>query len=57
MFFREWIQRLSKLVQKHGSDFWWELPVEKLLGKKLIAELNLNSSDYEKGKVRFSVKK
>lgn len=51
MVFSEWIQRLSKLVEKYGADFWWELSVEKILGKKLRSELNLNATDFEKGKV------
>ena len=42
---------MCKLIDKNGSDFWWELPVEKLLGRKLISELNLDPSELEKGKV------
>ncbi|KAJ8664842.1 hypothetical protein QAD02_006504 [Eretmocerus hayati] len=45
----DWIARLCKLIEKHGSDCWWEFSVEKLLGRKLRAELNLTGSELEKG--------
>ncbi|XP_014235016.1 isoleucine--tRNA ligase, mitochondrial isoform X1 [Trichogramma pretiosum] len=45
----KWIDRLEKLVNKYGNEFWWELPIEKLLGQKLIAELNVEPSSLEKG--------
>ncbi|XP_048504759.1 isoleucine--tRNA ligase, mitochondrial isoform X2 [Athalia rosae] len=46
---REWIERLCYLMDKNGPDFWWELPIEKLAGKKLLQEFNVDVSDLEKG--------
>ncbi|OXU30324.1 hypothetical protein TSAR_014921 [Trichomalopsis sarcophagae] len=46
---KEWIERLCEVLEKYGPDCWWELPVEKLLGKRLCAELNLSGSEFRKG--------
>ncbi|XP_058794765.1 isoleucine--tRNA ligase, mitochondrial [Phymastichus coffea] len=46
---KDWIDRICKLVEKYGDDFWWDLPVKKLIGKKLLAELNVSDTDLEKG--------
>ncbi|XP_011502157.1 PREDICTED: isoleucine--tRNA ligase, mitochondrial [Ceratosolen solmsi marchali] len=47
---REFIGNLCKLIEKYGVDCWWELPVEKLVGKKLFSELNGSEGNLEKGK-------
>ena len=39
--YRELVERLCRLIDKNGSDCWWELPVEKIVGKKLMQELNV----------------
>ena len=44
---RELVERLCRLIEKNGSDCWWELPAEKIVGKKLMQELNV--SKLEKG--------
>lgn len=54
---RDWIERVCKLVGQYGDDFWWELPIKKLLGKKMLAELNINDTDLEKGQVIYSFDK
>lgn len=38
-------------MERHGTDYWWELPVEKLLGRDLQQELNCNINDLERGNV------
>lgn len=42
------IAHLSSLLDKHGTDFWWTLPVKDLLP----SSLNLEEKDVEQGKVR-----
>lgn len=50
---RKWIERLCKLMERYGTDYWWELSVEKLIGRDLRQELNGNNiDDLEKGMVR-----
>ncbi|XP_033214926.1 isoleucine--tRNA ligase, mitochondrial [Belonocnema kinseyi] len=39
---RELVERLCHLIEKNGSDSWWELPVEEIVGKKLMDELNVS---------------
>lgn len=51
IYLSEWIEKLCKLHDKYGNDCWWELPVEKLVGKKLLAEYNLTGDELEKGQV------
>ncbi|XP_012218366.2 isoleucine--tRNA ligase, mitochondrial [Linepithema humile] len=45
---RKWVERLCKLMERHGSDYWWELSTEKLIGRELRQELK-NVDDLEKG--------
>ncbi|XP_034940166.1 isoleucine--tRNA ligase, mitochondrial [Chelonus insularis] len=45
----EIIERLCKVFEREGSDCWWVLPVEKLIGKKLIEKLNIDPNNLEKG--------
>lgn len=40
---REFVERVCRLIEKNGSDCWWELPVEKIVGKKLMQELNVTN--------------
>ncbi|XP_051156540.1 isoleucine--tRNA ligase, mitochondrial [Leptopilina boulardi] len=40
---REFVERLCRLIEKNGNDCWWELPVEKIVGKKLMEELNVTN--------------
>ncbi|XP_014215047.1 isoleucine--tRNA ligase, mitochondrial [Copidosoma floridanum] len=47
---REWVDKLCQLIDKHGDDCWWELPVEKLLGRKLRAAYSVTGAELEKGK-------
>lgn len=49
--FREWIERLCSYVEKYNPDFWWTMPIEKLAGKKLLKDLNLDASEIERGHV------
>ncbi|XP_046743314.1 isoleucine--tRNA ligase, mitochondrial [Diprion similis] len=46
---RDWIERLCHLMGKYGLDCWWELPIEKLAGKKLLRELEVDASELERG--------
>lgn len=42
-------------MERYGTDYWWELSVEKLIGRELRQELNGNNiDDLEKGMVRGS---
>jgi hypothetical protein len=50
--FREFMENFYKLIEKFGADCWWELPIEKLVGKKLLTDLNLSETALEKGKVK-----
>lgn len=47
---RKWVERLCKLMERYGNDFWWELSTEKLIGRELRQELK-NVDDLEKGTV------
>lgn len=38
-------------MERYGPDYWWELSIEKLIGRDLRQELN-NIDDLEKGTVR-----
>lgn len=51
MFSRKWIERLCKLTERYGPDYWWELSTEKLIGRELRQELANNVDDLEKGTV------
>ncbi|XP_011689136.1 PREDICTED: isoleucine--tRNA ligase, mitochondrial [Wasmannia auropunctata] len=46
---RKWVERLCKLMERHGTDYWWELSTEKLIGRELRQELNDNIDDLERG--------
>ncbi|XP_012271517.1 isoleucine--tRNA ligase, mitochondrial isoform X2 [Orussus abietinus] len=46
---KEWVERLCRLTEKHGSDLWWEMPFEKLVGRKLLEELRVDLSELERG--------
>ncbi|XP_012524598.2 isoleucine--tRNA ligase, mitochondrial [Monomorium pharaonis] len=46
---RKWVERLCRLLERHGTDYWWELPIEKLIGRELRQELNNNIGDLERG--------
>ncbi|KAL6442003.1 hypothetical protein ACFW04_002386 [Cataglyphis niger] len=46
---RKWVDRLCKLMERYGPDYWWELSIEKLIGRDLRQELNNNIDDLEKG--------
>jgi len=36
-------------MKRYGPDYWWELPIEKLIGRDLRQELNID--EWEKGNV------
>ncbi|KAL6259758.1 hypothetical protein P5V15_009672 [Pogonomyrmex californicus] len=46
---RKWIERLCRLMDRYGIDYWWELSTEKLIGRELRQELNDDIKDLEKG--------
>ncbi|BFZ11695.1 hypothetical protein BsWGS_14734 [Bradybaena similaris] len=47
---RETVEHVISLVQTHGSDCWWKLPIEELLPNHLLAKLNKgDNKDYKKG--------
>jgi len=46
---RKFVERLCKLMKRYGPDYWWELPIEKLIGRDLRQELNID--EWEKGNV------
>ncbi|KAL0121316.1 hypothetical protein PUN28_006682 [Cardiocondyla obscurior] len=46
---RKWIERLCRLMERHGVDYWWELSTEKLIGRELRQELSDDIKDLEKG--------
>ncbi|XP_008551084.1 isoleucine--tRNA ligase, mitochondrial [Microplitis demolitor] len=43
------IERLCKLLEREGPDCWWTLPVEKLIGHKLLDKLNIDADKLERG--------
>ncbi|XP_032673080.1 isoleucine--tRNA ligase, mitochondrial isoform X2 [Odontomachus brunneus] len=45
---RKWVDRLCKLTERYGPDYWWELSTEKLIGRELRQELPYNVDDLEK---------
>lgn len=45
----ELIERFCKLVEKRGPDFWWQLPIEKLIGKKLLASWGVDGTNFQRG--------
>ncbi|EZA61699.1 hypothetical protein DMN91_004103 [Ooceraea biroi] len=45
---RKLVDRLCKLMERHGPDYWWELPIEKLIGRELRQELN-DADGWERG--------
>lgn len=44
---KETILHLKTLLDKHGTDFWWSLPLKELLP----STLNLKEGDVKKGEV------
>ncbi|EFN83779.1 isoleucine--tRNA ligase, mitochondrial [Harpegnathos saltator] len=46
---RKWVERLCKLTERYGPDYWWELSTEKLIGRELRQELTDNIDNLEKG--------
>ncbi|XP_014477342.1 PREDICTED: isoleucine--tRNA ligase, mitochondrial isoform X2 [Dinoponera quadriceps] len=46
---RKWVDRLCKLTERCGPDYWWEMSTEKLIGRELQQELPGNVDDFEKG--------
>ncbi|XP_011881954.1 PREDICTED: isoleucine--tRNA ligase, mitochondrial [Vollenhovia emeryi] len=46
---RKWVERLCRLMERHGTDYWWELSTEKLIGRELRQELNDDIDDLERG--------
>jgi hypothetical protein len=39
------------LLDEHGRDFWWTLPLDKLVSEEVLAELAVSLDDLEKGQV------
>ncbi|MGH0155065.1 UNVERIFIED_CONTAM: hypothetical protein FKN15_051403 [Acipenser sinensis] len=47
---RHTVEHLSMLFEKHGSDCWWELPLEQLLPADVLKKSKgAEVQDYEKG--------
>ncbi|RXM28772.1 Isoleucine--tRNA ligase, mitochondrial [Acipenser ruthenus] len=47
---RHTVEHLSMLFEKHGSDCWWELPLEQLLPAEVLKKSKVAEvQDYEKG--------
>lgn len=44
---RSLVERLCRLIERNGNDCWWELPVEKIIGKKLLQDFS--DTNIEKG--------
>ncbi|KAF7994167.1 hypothetical protein HCN44_011436 [Aphidius gifuensis] len=45
----DFVERLCKLIEQYGSDCWWSMTIEDLIGKDYIDKHNLNIDDLEKG--------
>ncbi|XP_022079174.1 isoleucine--tRNA ligase, mitochondrial-like [Acanthaster planci] len=45
----ESVNHVTDLIQKHGSDCWWELPMEELLPDNVAAKCSFKSSEFVKG--------
>ncbi|CAD6241934.1 GSCOCG00009383001-RA-CDS [Cotesia congregata] len=43
------IERLCNLFEREGPDCWWNLPVNKLIGHKLLDKLNIDADKLERG--------
>lgn len=46
--FRELIEHYCKLVDKHGSDFWWKLPIEDICPPSLAEKLGVDTSEIDR---------
>jgi len=38
-------------LDEHGGDFWWTLPLDRLVSKDVLAENNVSLDEVEKGQV------
>lgn len=38
-------------MDEHGGDFWWTLPLDRLVSKEMLAETNVSLDEVEKGQV------
>ena len=38
-------------MDEHGGDFWWTLPLDRLVSKEVLAETNVSLDEVEKGQV------
>jgi isoleucyl-tRNA synthetase len=43
------INHLCCLLDEHGGDFWWTLPLDRLVSKDVLAENNVSLDEVEKG--------
>lgn len=50
-FFRSLINHLCNLVNEHGRDFWWTLPLDRLVPQAVLAEHGVALDEVEKGQV------
>jgi hypothetical protein len=41
------------LLDEHGRDFWWTLPLDRLVPKEVLAEHAVSLDELEKGQVCF----
>jgi hypothetical protein len=39
------------LLDEHGRDFWWTLPLDRLVTKEVLAEHAVSVDELEKGQV------
>ncbi|XP_069680707.1 isoleucine--tRNA ligase, mitochondrial [Periplaneta americana] len=46
---QSFINHLCDLMEEHGTDFWWTLPLERLAPQETLTELNVSLDEVEKG--------
>jgi hypothetical protein len=39
------------MLDEHGKDFWWTLPLDRLVSKEVLTELGVSLDEVEKGQV------
>lgn len=49
--FRSLINHLCYMLDEHGKDFWWTLPLDRLVSKEVLTELGVSLDEVEKGQV------
>lgn len=54
--FRETINHLCNIIDNDGADYWWNLPIEKLLPENILMNDNIKLNDVKKSQVNFYCK-